>query len=142
MPVMSGQVMINHIREYEKALKIPKAVGIIVITGDPSESAKRSCLLLGANDFLTKPIRTNQLGESLKKLFSNQSSVQRFVPISETTILIIDDDTFSSDIIKNYCEHDFHVLQAYSLPQVSSILLIISKHRLCLFISKLLIEFL
>ena len=40
MPVMSGQVMINQIREYEKSLHIPKPIGIIVITGIPLKMKK------------------------------------------------------------------------------------------------------
>jgi CheY-like chemotaxis protein len=119
MPLMSGQVMINHIREYEKSLNIPKPVGIIVTTGDPSENEKMSCLNLGANDFLTKPIRINHIGESLKKLFSESNLKQEIHQISDTTILIVDDDSFASDIMKRYIQDLYHVIQAYSYEQVT-----------------------
>jgi response regulator RpfG family c-di-GMP phosphodiesterase len=118
MPVMSGQVMINQIREYENSLNIPKPIGIIVTTGDPSENEKMRCLNLGANDFLAKPIRMNQLCESMKKLFSGPIIQKEIEPLSEITILTIDDDTFSSDIIKQFLTKKYHIIQAYSSQQV------------------------
>jgi response regulator RpfG family c-di-GMP phosphodiesterase len=123
MPVMSGQVMINQIREYEKSLHIPKPIGIIVTTGDPSENEKMRCLNMGANDFLAKPIRMKQLSESLKKLFCSPKIEKEVKALSEITILIIDDDTFSSDIAKRFLTKEYHIIQAYSSQQVHASLL-------------------
>ena len=114
---MSGQVMINQIREFEKSLSIPKKIGIIVTTGDPSENEQMRCLNLGANEFLTKPVRMRQLGESLKKLFmQSNSEVQE--EIFDLTVLIIDDDMFSSDIMKRYLINKYHILQASTYEEV------------------------
>ena len=117
MPVMSGQVMINKIREYEKSLHIPKPIGIIVTTGDPSENEKLSCLNIGANDFLSKPIRMKQLSESMKKLFCSPKIEKEMKGLSEMTILVIDDDSFSSDIVKRFLTNKYHILQAFTSQQ-------------------------
>jgi response regulator RpfG family c-di-GMP phosphodiesterase len=88
-----------------------------VTTGDPSENEQMRCLNLGANEFLTKPVRMRQLGESLKKLFmQSNSEVQE--EIFDLTVLIIDDDMFSSDIMKRYLINKYHILQASTYEEV------------------------
>jgi FixJ family two-component response regulator len=118
MPVMSGQVMIHKMRKFEKRLNIKKGIGIIVTTGDPSENEQMRCLNLGANEFLSKPIRMKQLGESLKRVLAIPNQELKINPTSDKTILIIDDDKFCCDIIKRYFMHTYHVLTASSQFQV------------------------
>lgn len=56
MPGMNGYDLIEAIRD-----RIPFAVFIIVITALADDDAPVKCLRLGANDFLTKPVRHKEL---------------------------------------------------------------------------------
>ncbi len=78
--------------------------------GDPSEFEKVNCLdLLGANYFLNKPIRIEELEFILNNIFKKRFNQRESKFISESiieesktqasnSILIIDDDEFSSQI--------------------------------------------
>ncbi len=59
MPVMNGIEMLKVVRSDEKLKQLP----IIVLTTD--ETKKSEALELGANGFLMKPIRINELKEKI-----------------------------------------------------------------------------
>jgi DNA-binding response OmpR family regulator len=115
---MSGQVMIAQIRSYEKTFHIPP-VKILAISADTSEKERINCLTMGANQFLTKPIRSQKLGECLKNLFFNSNSLSAHTPVVKQTILIIDDDFFASAIMKRFLTGSYNIIQAFSSQKVN-----------------------
>jgi putative two-component system response regulator len=62
MPIMNGLEVLRVVRSDENIEQIP----IIVLTTD--ETKKTEALELGANSFLMKPIRSNELAERMESL--------------------------------------------------------------------------
>jgi DNA-binding response OmpR family regulator len=119
MPRMSGQVMISEIRKYEQALSIP-ATPIIITTGDPSENERLSCLQIGANGFLTKPIRMKKMITLMKSIFVNVSDAERNRHGNykeNVIIMIVDEDGESSNSTKRFLENYF-CIQCFSYEEV------------------------
>ena len=67
MPVMDGYEAIQKIRENKKFNKIP----IIALTAKAMTDDKQKCLNAGANDYITKPIDTDQLLSMIKVWLSH-----------------------------------------------------------------------
>lgn len=63
MPVMDGYSATSLIREDLKLLNLP----IVAMTADAITGVKEKCLKVGMNDFITKPIDTDNLYKTLKK---------------------------------------------------------------------------
>ena len=63
MPVMDGFTATQHIRQKLNLKKIP----IIAMTADAITGVKDKCLNVGMNEFITKPIDTNKLLDTLLK---------------------------------------------------------------------------
>mgnify|MGYP005990585469 CR=1 FL=1 len=68
MPEMDGYEMTLKIRELEKSLMV-KPIPIIAITGAAMSGDKEHCLSVGMNDFLSKPIKLNDLKYILEKWY-------------------------------------------------------------------------
>ena len=62
MPGLSGLDLIKTMRQDSKKRKI------IVVTSDTDASTKQECLTNGADDFILKPINSNKIVASLKKI--------------------------------------------------------------------------
>ncbi len=65
MPDINGLELINFIRKDERYVNIP----IIIISTERSEEDKKRGVALGANAYITKPFKPNDLQELLKELF-------------------------------------------------------------------------
>lgn len=68
MPVMDGMEAIRQIRAQPKLNDIP----IICLTADAFSDQQRKAILLGANDYLTKPLELGKLVEIFAKYFGRQ----------------------------------------------------------------------
>lgn len=92
MPGMSGQTFISEIRKYEQEKK-SRAVPIVVVTAENSSTEKIFCMnTLGANEYLLKPIKLNDLLLSLSKLLTGQEKETK-------NILIVEDEALSASVI-------------------------------------------
>jgi signal transduction histidine kinase/CheY-like chemotaxis protein len=119
MPRMSGQVMISKIRKYEEALKI-RATPIIVTTGDPSENERLSCLKMGANGFLTKPIRMKKIVKLMKSVLVDVSDLElerNGKYFDDIIIMIVDEDEESSNCTKRFLDNYF-CIECFSYEEV------------------------
>ncbi len=63
MPVMDGYTATQKIRETEKIKDIP----IIALTANAMKEDEDKCLAAGMNDYLTKPVNRNVLGNTINK---------------------------------------------------------------------------
>ena len=66
MPEMSGFELCKKIREMENYKETP----IIVITTEGASEDRERALALGANEYITKPIQTMKILETVKKLMN------------------------------------------------------------------------
>ncbi|MFA0077863.1 ATP-binding protein [Vibrio artabrorum] len=62
MPVMDGLTTTKYIRELN--IKTP----IVALTAHTSREDRLSCLAVGMNDFVTKPVRTQEITEAINRL--------------------------------------------------------------------------
>eukprot|EP01022_Parablepharisma_sp_SALTPOND_P019939 TRINITY_DN3503_c0_g1_i1.p2 TRINITY_DN3503_c0_g1~~TRINITY_DN3503_c0_g1_i1.p2 ORF type:complete len:761 (+),score=79.40 TRINITY_DN3503_c0_g1_i1:274-2556(+) len=115
MPIMSGQAFISEIRKYEQENNIPK-VPIIVLTAETSLEEKKLCLTqYGANEFLLKPIKQQDMISALIKVHSNNAR-----PVHKK-ILIVDDDLISSTFLHNVLTQNGNsCVQAHSLEEAKN----------------------
>jgi len=67
MPVMNGYEAMEKIRENDKLKEIP----IIAVTAKAMKEDREKCISLGADDYMSKPIDLNVLG-NLIKVWSNK----------------------------------------------------------------------
>jgi len=67
MPVMDGVATAAHIRQRESETPGIRPVYIIALTADAMAGDRERCLAAGMNDYLSKPIRRNDLAEALEK---------------------------------------------------------------------------
>ncbi len=84
MPIMTGHEMIQQIRKDEENTNWEHP--IIVITGEPTELEKEKCFNLGVNDYLNKPVRFDQLKQSLINVLSQKRSNLNSPPKEEQKV--------------------------------------------------------
>ncbi len=68
MPNVDGYEATRMIRELEKEKGLP-TIPIVALTAHALDEVRKKCLQSGMNDFLTKPINTNQLSRAINHLF-------------------------------------------------------------------------
>lgn len=68
MPQVDGYEATRMIREYEQEHSLPE-LPIVALTAHALEEVRLRCLDSGMNDFLTKPVNTQQLSRTLRALF-------------------------------------------------------------------------
>ena len=61
LPDMSGEDFLGRLRRLGRTRQLP----VIVLTQDASPARFRACMELGADDFLTKPVRPGELAEAV-----------------------------------------------------------------------------
>jgi len=66
MPLLDGYDTTQAIRQLEATSKISKHVVIIAMTANAFTEDRDRCLAIGMDDFLSKPIRKQQLKETLE----------------------------------------------------------------------------
>ena len=64
MPIMDGLKLIDMVRKNEDHKDIP----IIIITTESAEEDRQRAMALGVNEYLTKPVQSQQIVASSKKL--------------------------------------------------------------------------
>ncbi len=74
MPVMDGMEATQLIREYEEENKL-QAVNIIALTAHSLDGDKEKFMHSGMNDYISKPIDRNRLGDVLAKWLHTNSSI-------------------------------------------------------------------
>jgi len=67
MPVMDGFEATQKIREHEKERNVTKPVLIFALTANASKDDQKKCLDCGMDDFISKPIKRENLEEIFKK---------------------------------------------------------------------------
>ena len=72
MPVMDGTEAARAIREFERD-EMRRAVPIVALTGESTESEREACFAAGMNDFLSKPINVETLKAVLQKWMPKNS---------------------------------------------------------------------
>ena len=66
MPIMDGLKLVKRVRSDERYKEIP----IVIITTEGGEADRKRALALGANAYITKPIRAPQVIQTVKKLLN------------------------------------------------------------------------
>jgi len=64
MPIMDGLKLIDMVRKNEEHKNVP----ILIITTESAEEDRQRAMALGVNEYLTKPVQSQQIVESAKKL--------------------------------------------------------------------------
>ena len=83
MPDYSGPEVIRAMRYMDTGHDIP----IIILTADATPQAKQRCLEAGANEFLTKPIDSRSLLESIARLaLNNQEQIKTRKPAHQSSL--------------------------------------------------------
>ena len=142
MSIMSGKEMISKIRTFEEDSRNKEKVPIIVTTGDPNENERKKCIdSLGANLFINKPIKFEELYANLQLLLSNSSEEEYFIEESKEQnlyqkgakinadiysplqrILVIEDDKFLNSILTQFIQSAGYVVdQSYTKIDVNYI---------------------
>jgi HPt (histidine-containing phosphotransfer) domain-containing protein len=128
MPVMNGYEATKEIRSIENSLKanknIDKHVPIIALTANVVEDAENECLNSGMDDYLTKPIDTNKLVETVNKYlkqepadkFDNSDNIAKdevinsASQISEIIKAIVNDHGFTEDDAEEFLNEYLSIL--------------------------------
>ena len=121
MPLITGELMIQEIRKYEKT-KNERNTPIIVMTGDPNMEERQKCLdILGVSAFLVKPIRHNILKDTIARVVglrdwdpSSSSEGEDFQGIdhpkynisSPRGVIVLEHDDLSAAIITKFIKDD------------------------------------
>jgi len=71
MPEMDGLEATREIRHQETASGKPAGIYIIALTADAMAGDREKCLAAGMNDYLTKPLRPNDLQAALQRFVQN-----------------------------------------------------------------------
>ncbi len=76
MPVMSGFEAARQIRAKERAAAIdtPPYTPIIAMTAHDEEAERTSCLVVGMDGFITKPINIKSLHQTIQKIIDGAQS--------------------------------------------------------------------
>ena len=69
MPIMDGPGFLVKFREYEKENKLP-ATGIIALTAHVSADYREKCISMGADEFLSKPIKRDTLLRTILNVYN------------------------------------------------------------------------
>ena len=72
MPVMDGYEATKAIR-IGKAGEVSKSIPIIALTANAVKGDKEKCIEIGMDDFVSKPIDSNDLIDVIKKCFEERS---------------------------------------------------------------------
>lgn len=64
MPIMDGLKLIDMVRKNEEHKNVP----ILIITTESAEEDRQRAMALGVDEYLTKPVQSQQIVESAKKL--------------------------------------------------------------------------
>jgi len=87
MPVMSGYEATRHIRMNEKTQKLP----IIAMTAHATKEVREKCLSTGMNDYLSKPVTSNEL----------LSMIRKWIPsVNDESLVSTFDDRENEELIK------------------------------------------
>lgn len=81
MPHLDGYQILKSLRETEEDSEF---LPVIVITADVSKKAKSTALSSGANDFLTKPFDTEEVGLRVRNLLSTRVLHQSLRTVNKT----------------------------------------------------------
>ena len=116
MPVMTGQAFILEVRKFEMINNKPR-VPIIVVTAESSIEEKKACLTrYGANEYLIKPIKCQDLIAAIARVFTVDA------PSKKRNILIIDDDALSARFLLTVLADDGHTcIVSHSVREVRAI---------------------
>lgn len=82
MPVVDGQEVLRRLRSARESLGY---LPVIVLTGDTGRVARNSALLLGANDFLLKPLDRTEVVLRVRNLLHTR---ELFVDLAAATRLL------------------------------------------------------
>jgi signal transduction histidine kinase/NO-binding membrane sensor protein with MHYT domain/DNA-binding response OmpR family regulator len=74
MPEMDGFEATRRIREEERATSRPHTT-IVALTADAMTGDREKCLVSGMDDYLNKPLKTDQIAATLKKWVGKESKV-------------------------------------------------------------------
>jgi len=97
MPVMNGVDATKIIRENERkdaqiaqsrSLAQRRRLPIIAMTANAMEADRELCISAGMDDYLSKPIRSQELQEMLQKLALEQASTNAAAPTSATSATV------------------------------------------------------
>ena len=91
MPEMDGYQATRAIRAREVELKLPH-LPIIALTADAMEGAREKCLAAGMDDYLSKPIRENDLSGVLNRMFGSGLQTQTQDPLTTLRSIMDADD--------------------------------------------------
>lgn len=69
MPIMNGLIACEKIREMAHCQSLP----IIIISGSLGHSGKADSISSGADEFMSKPINTNELIDAINRLLNHSS---------------------------------------------------------------------
>ena len=64
MPIMDGLKLIDMVRKNEEHKDVP----ILIITTESADEDRQRAMALGVDEYLTKPVQSQQIVESAKKL--------------------------------------------------------------------------
>lgn len=101
MPEMDGLTAIRAIREWEAAqgTRLP----IVALTAHAMKGDRETCLAAGADDYLSKPLRLEDLDETLTAV-TKQSRSGTTAPPSSSLQELLDDLDGNIDIVRNLLE--------------------------------------
>ena len=111
MPNMDGYQLTTKIRNSNNA-KLEK-MNIIAITANAIKGERETCIAAGMNDYLTKPIKLEELKaklsiyltchQAIRRLKNKQVSTKLFNP-AKLTEIIGDDDEFRDELLQDYLD--------------------------------------
>ncbi len=73
MPVMDGYLATEKIRALESAGELA-VVPVVALTANAMESDRQRCMDSGMDDFLAKPIRLDDLGNTIEQWLANKKA--------------------------------------------------------------------
>ena len=97
MPVMDGLAATKAIRALPD--RSAAAMPIVALTADAFEQTRDRCLVAGMNDFLTKPVRPQQLASSLRRLFGEAADPAGIGSTGERAQALLASDTQGQRVI-------------------------------------------